>query len=55
MKVECPICSAEIKFEENTFKGEIIECPDCGTEFEVKSINPPKIVEAPMEDEDWGE
>jgi len=55
MPVECPICSVEIIFAEDTVVGEIIECSDCGSELEVKSINPPQIEEAPMEDEDWGE
>lgn len=55
MSVECPVCSAEITFENGTVEGEIIECPDCGTELEVKSVNPFKVEDAPMEDEDWGE
>ncbi len=55
MSTECPVCSAEITFEESTVEGEIIECSDCGTELEVKKIDPPKVEEAPMEDEDWGE
>ena len=55
MNTDCPVCSAEITFEKDTVVGEIIECPDCGTELEVKNIDPPKVDEAPMGDEDWGE
>lgn len=52
---ECPICGAEIPFEVDTVKGELIECSDCGTELEVISVNPNKVEEAPMEEEDWGQ
>lgn len=52
---ECPICGVEIKIQENTEKGELIECNDCGTELEVKSLDPIKLEEAPQEEEDWGE
>ena len=31
------------------------KCPDCGTELEVVSVKPPKVKEAPKEEEDWGE
>lgn len=52
---ECPVCGAEVNLEEDTVQGELIECPDCGTELEVVSINPFKVEEAPQEEEDWGE
>lgn len=52
---ECPVCGAEITLPEDTVAGELIECSDCGTELEVKSIKPIKLVEAPKEEEDWGE
>jgi len=55
MKAECPVCGAEISFPDGTVENELLECPDCGTELEVISLNPPKVEEAPSEEEDWGE
>ena len=52
---ECPICGAEVTLENGTVKGELIECSDCGIELEVISVNPFKVDEAPLEEEDWGE
>ncbi len=52
---ECPVCDAEVKFEEDTEKGELLSCPDCGTELEVINIDPAELAEAPQEEEDWGE
>ena len=54
-KLECPVCGGEVLLGEDTLQGELIECVDCGTELEVKSINPFEIEEAPQEEEDWGE
>jgi alpha-aminoadipate carrier protein LysW len=53
--VSCPECSAEITLESTTVVGEIIVCPDCGVDLEVKSLNPATVDLAPMEQEDWGE
>ncbi|MFZ6033016.1 MAG: lysine biosynthesis protein LysW [Melioribacter sp.] len=55
MKAECPVCGAELELAEGTVVGELLECPDCGTELEVVSLDPPKLNEAPQEEEDWGE
>lgn len=52
---ECPVCAAEIQLPDDTVQGELIECPDCGTELEVTSVNPFALQEAPSEEEDWGE
>lgn len=53
--VECPICDAEINLAIDTIQGELIECPECGSELEVTSIDPFKVEEAPQAEEDWGE
>ena len=53
--VSCPECSAEITLEDNTVVGEIIVCPDCGVDLEVKGLDPATVELAPMEQEDWGE
>lgn len=54
MKANCPECEAEITLEK-PMRGEIIVCPDCGTELEVTSENPLALDLAPQEEEDWGE
>jgi len=55
MQTSCPSCDAEINFEKDMEPGEIIECPECGLELEIISMDPPKVQEAPEEEEDWGE
>jgi len=52
---ECVICGAEVSLDDSTVQGELIECKECGTQLEVTSLQPPKLAEAPMEDEDWGQ
>ena len=52
---ECIICGAIISLNDSTIVGEVIECTECGTELEVKSLNPAVLQEAPSEKEDWGE
>jgi alpha-aminoadipate carrier protein LysW len=51
----CPECDAEITLSGDTLEGEIIQCPDCGVELEVRSVDPPVLDLAPEEEEDWGE
>lgn len=53
--VECPMCGAEVKPGSDTVEGELVSCPDCGTELEVTGVNPFTVAEAPKEEEDWGE
>ena len=53
--VTCPECAAEIALAENTDGGEILDCPDCGVDLEVTSLEPAMVQLAPMEQEDWGE
>jgi len=52
---ECPVCGAEVEFPDDAVEGELITCPDCGTELEIISLDPPTLEEAPQEEEDWGE
>ena len=52
---ECPVCAAEIQKSEDTVASEIIECPECGCELEVTSVEPFAVAEAPQEEEDWGQ
>lgn len=51
----CPVCDAEVKFADDVVASELMECPDCGTELEVTSVDPPALAEAPGAEEDWGE
>ncbi len=51
----CPECDAPITLRDDTLEGEIIQCPDCGVELEVLSLDPPELHLAPAEEEDWGE
>ena len=51
----CPECDAEITLSADTLEGEIIQCPDCGVDLEVRSVDPPILELAPEEEEDWGE
>ncbi len=55
--IECPQCSALIKIPEDVVMGEILDCPDCGTELEVIEVKESEIEisTAEIEGEDWGE
>lgn len=55
MNGKCPECDADIVVEKGTELGEILVCPDCGVELEVKSLDPVQLDLAPREEEDWGE
>ena len=55
MNAQCPLCAAEIALAEGVEIGELFDCSECGEELEVVSVNPPKLKEAPQEEEDWGE
>lgn len=51
----CVICECSIPLASGTVEGEILLCPDCGTELEVLTLNPVQVAEAPEVEEDWGE
>ena len=52
---ECPVCGGTVNLGADTVQGELIPCGDCGSELEVKGVNPFVLAEAPKEEEDWGE
>ena len=56
-KAKCPDCDAELDVPVDTEKGEILSCPGCGLELEVKQINGGcvDLQELTIEGEDWGE
>lgn len=55
MAAECPVCEGSLRLGDDLVEGELVECPECGTELEVKSVDPVTLAEAPTEEEDWGE
>ncbi|MHA1606214.1 MAG: lysine biosynthesis protein LysW [Candidatus Freyarchaeota archaeon] len=56
MKVTCPECYYEFEVDDDIIVGEIVECPDCGAELEVVSVNDGEVVlQAVSVEEDWGE
>ena len=50
----CTECDARIPANV-ALPGEILDCPDCGAELEVRSVNPLVLALAPTVEEDWGE
>lgn len=49
--VLCPQCESDLDIEEDEVdEGEIVSCPECGTEFEVVTINPLEL--NPVEEEE---
>jgi alpha-aminoadipate carrier protein LysW len=52
---DCPVCDAAVPLANDTVLGEVMECPDCGTELEVTGLEPAALSEAPQTEEDWGE
>jgi alpha-aminoadipate carrier protein LysW len=51
----CPECAGDVPFGDNILVGEIAQCPDCGVELEVLSVEPLQVDLAPEVEEDWGE
>jgi len=54
---KCPDCEAGIEIAEDAMAGEILSCPDCGLDLEVKSVGAEKVElqKLAIEKEDWGE
>jgi alpha-aminoadipate carrier protein LysW len=55
LNAPCPICDAVVTLSNRTVVSEIVSCSECGSDIEVKGLNPIVLAEAPMEEEDWGE
>lgn len=53
--VECPECAATVPLPADVVEGEIVQCPECGVELEIVSLDPLEVDLAPEEEEDWGE
>jgi lysine biosynthesis protein LysW len=58
-KAKCPDCDLELTISYDVEKGEILSCPGCGLELEVKKIDfgggYVSLQELTIEGEDWGE
>ena len=50
----CPECLAEVSLTK-VMQNEITQCPGCGAELEIVSLEPLTLALAPQEEEDWGE
>lgn len=53
--MKCTECAAELDLAPDVEVGEIVVCPDCGVEWEVRSLEPIILELAPEVEEDWGE
>jgi lysine biosynthesis protein LysW len=55
----CPDCDSELNIPYDVEKGEILSCPGCGLELEVKKLaiggEGLELKELTIEGEDWGE
>lgn len=51
---DCDECGHTMDLTD-AMEGELLACPECGTELEVVSLDPPTLQPAPSEEEDWGE
>lgn len=51
----CPVCDAAVETSDDPVEGELLECPDCGSELEILALDPIVLGEAPETEEDWGE
>ncbi|MDA4122974.1 MAG: alpha-aminoadipate/glutamate carrier protein LysW/ArgW [Thaumarchaeota archaeon] len=54
---KCEECGADIAIPDDAIVGEIVQCKECSSEFEVSSIAKGKVELKPAEvaEEDWGE
>jgi alpha-aminoadipate carrier protein LysW len=51
--VLCPECESNLDIEEDEVdEGEIVSCPECGTDFEVVTANPLELKRAEDEEEE---
>jgi len=52
--VACPECENNLDIEEDEVdEGEIVSCPECGTDFEVITVSPIEL--KPVEEEEYDE
>lgn len=54
-QITCVECAGTVEVDAGVMLGEILQCPDCGVELEVISLDPLTVEVAPEVEEDWGE
>jgi len=52
---ECTVCGFNIEIMTDVEVNEILDCFDCGTEYEIISVLPLQLVELEAVAEDWGQ
>jgi alpha-aminoadipate carrier protein LysW len=57
MIAKCEECDADITVPDDAIVGEIVQCKECQSEYEVASVAQGKVELKPAEvaEEDWGE
>jgi len=56
--IYCPECETNLDIdEEEVDEGEVVSCPECGSDFEIITVSPIELkpVEEVIEDDDEGE
>lgn len=52
--IYCPECDTNLDLEEDEMdEGDVVACPECGTEYEVITVNPIEL--KPVEEEAYEE
>ena len=52
--VYCPECETDLDLEEDKVdEGEVVSCPECGSDFEVITVNPIEL--KPVDEEEYAE
>jgi alpha-aminoadipate carrier protein LysW len=55
LSAPCPVCDAVVTLSSSAVVSEVVSCGECGSDIEVKGLDPLELAEAPVEEEDWGE
>lgn len=51
----CPECAAEVRFQREPRRHEVVRCSSCSADLEVTGLDPITVELAPEVEEDWGE
>jgi len=51
--IMCPECEGDLDIEEEEVdEGEVVSCPECGTDFEIVAVEPLELARVAEEDEE---
>lgn len=42
-KTQCPICRSDVMIDDDAYKGDVLDCSNCGHELEITSLTPPTL------------